>query len=50
MKGKNPIKTGFCEDFLVEIMVNYAEVKKASKGLCWQEFCLAIESQLQNLG
>jgi hypothetical protein len=29
MKGKNPIKTGVCEDFLDEIIVNYAEVKKS---------------------
>jgi hypothetical protein len=50
MKGKNPIKAGVCKDFLDEIIVNYAEVKKASKGPCWQQFCLAIESQLQNLG
>jgi hypothetical protein len=50
MKGKNPIKTGVCEDFWGEIIVNDAEVKKASKGSCWQEFWLAIESQLQNRG
>jgi hypothetical protein len=39
MKGKNPIKTGVCADFLNEIIVNYAEVKKSRKCLCLPEFC-----------
>jgi hypothetical protein len=50
MKGKNPIKTGVCEGFWGEIIVDYAEFKKASKGACWQECWLAIEPPLQNPG
>jgi hypothetical protein len=50
MKGKNPIKTDVCAGFGGDIIVDYAEVKKSSKGACWQEFWLVIKPQLQTLG
>jgi hypothetical protein len=50
VKGKNPKKTGICASFGGEIIVDYAEVKKSSKGSWLQEFGLAIEPPLQNLG
>jgi hypothetical protein len=50
MKGNNPIKTGVCAGVWGNIIVDYAKVKKSSKGSCWQECWLAIEPQLQNPG
>jgi hypothetical protein len=50
MKDKNPIKTGVGAGCWGDIIVDYAEVKKSSKGSCWQECWLAIEPPLQNLG
>jgi hypothetical protein len=47
---KNPINTGVYAGFGGAIIVDYAEVEKSSKGSYWQECCLAIASQLQNLG
>jgi hypothetical protein len=47
MKGKNPIKTGVCTDFLDKIMVHYAEAKKSGTCACLQKCWLVIESQLQ---
>jgi hypothetical protein len=50
MKGKKPIKTGFCAGFLNQIIVNYAELKKSNTYTCLQELWLLVESQPQNPG
>jgi hypothetical protein len=43
MKDKKAMKTSVCADFLVENILKYGNIKKASKRLYLQHFFLVID-------